>query len=69
MRDSLVGVYQNAIYTLRWNGPRFTSRFLKNDGLERATITGVEYLHDTVYVATTSGLFARPVKEFFLTKE
>ena len=69
VRDSLVGVYQNAIYTLRWNRPRFTSRFLKNDGLERATITGVEYLHDTVYVATTSGLFARPVKEFFLTKE
>jgi hypothetical protein len=68
VRDSLVGVFFGNLYTLRWNGPRFTSRFLKNDGLERATITGVEYLRDTVYVATTSGLFARPVKSFFETK-
>lgn len=68
VRDSLVGVYQNHLYTLRWDGPRFTSRFLKNDGLERTTITGVEYLRDTVYVATTSGLFARPAKAFFDSK-
>ena len=69
VRDSLVGVYSGNIYTLRWNGPRYTLRSLKNDGLERATITGIEYLRDTVYVATTSGLFARPVKTFFETKQ
>ncbi|OGX85331.1 hypothetical protein BEN48_14670 [Hymenobacter glacialis] len=68
VRDSLVGVHFGSLYTLRWNGPRFTMRALKNDGLERATITGIEYLRDTVYVATTSGLFARPVKTFFETK-
>lgn len=69
VRDSLVGVYQGNLYTLRWNGPRYTSRFLKNDGLAQATVTGLEYLRDTVYVATTSGLFARPAKAFFETKE
>ena len=68
VKDSLVCVYTNSLYSLRWNGPRYSLRPLKNDGLERATITGVEYLRDTVYVATTSGLFARPVKAFFETK-
>lgn len=66
--DSLIGVYGGNLYTLRWNGPRFTTRFLKNDGLGRAGVTGIESLRDTVYVATTSGLFARPVKSFFETK-
>ncbi|MDO7846405.1 hypothetical protein Q5H92_08560 [Hymenobacter sp. M29] len=65
VRDSLVFTHAGGLYTLRWNGPRYTMRPLKNDGLERATITGIEYLRDTVYVATTSGLFARPVKTFF----
>lgn len=69
VRDSLVFTYVGNLYTLRWNGPRFTMRRLKNDGLERTTITGLEYLKDTVYVATTSGLFARPVKTFFDTKQ
>ena len=66
--DSLIGSYYGNLYTLRWNGPRYSARFLKNDGLDRATVTGIEYLRDTVYVATTSGLFARPVKAFFETK-
>ena len=65
VRDSLVFTHSGSLYTLRWNGPRYTMRQLKNDGLERATITGIEYLRDTVYVATTSGLFARPLKTFF----
>ena len=65
VKDSLVFTYGSSLYTLRWNGPRYTMRQLKNDGLERATITGIEYLRDTVYVATTSGLFVRPVKTFF----
>ena len=68
VRDSLIGVYGGNLYTLNWNGSRFTTRFLKNDGLDRARVTGVEYLRDTVYVATTSGLFVRPVKSFFETK-
>lgn len=66
--DSLVGVYGSNLYSLRWQGPRYTTRFLKNDGLERATVTGIEYLRDTVYVATTAGLFARPIKTFFDSK-
>jgi hypothetical protein len=65
VKDSLVFTNSGSLYTLRWNGPRYTMRQLRNDGLERATITGIEYLRDTVYVATTSGLFARPVKTFF----
>jgi hypothetical protein len=67
--DSLVGVHQSNLFSLRWNGPRFSSRFLKNDGLERARITGIETLRDTVYVATTSGLFTRSVKQFFESKQ
>ncbi|WP_457069402.1 hypothetical protein [Hymenobacter sp. UYAg731] len=65
VKDSLVFTNSGSLYTLRWNGPRYTVRQLKNDGLERATITGIEYLRDTVYVATTSGLFVRPIKSFF----
>ena len=68
VKDSLVCVHINSLYSLRWSGARYSLRPLKNDGLERATITGVEYLRDTVYVATTSGLFTRPVKAFFANK-
>lgn len=68
VRDSLVGVHSGIIYSLRWNGPRYTMRILKNDGLGQTTITGIECLHDTVYVATTSGLFARPATSFFESK-
>ena len=68
VKDSLVCVYANSLYSLRWNGPRYSLRPLKNDGLGRGTITGIEYLRDTVYLATTSGLFARPVKTFFETR-
>lgn len=66
--DSLVGVYGTSLYSVRWQGARYATRFLKNDGLERTTITGIEYLRDTVYVATTAGLFARSLKTFFESK-
>lgn len=68
VKDSLVSEYSGSLYSLRWNGPNYSLRPLKTDGLERATITGIEYLRDTVYVATTSGLFVRPVKTFFETR-
>lgn len=69
VKDSLVGNFLGNIYTLNWRGTTFTSRFLKNDGLERADITGIEVLRDSVYVATTTGLFARSVADFFETKK
>ena len=71
--DSLIGIshsmVRNAIFTLRWNGLNYSTRALKSDGLERADIASLEQLRDTVYVGTASGLFARPVKSFFETKQ
>lgn len=73
VRDSLVGVSHPPrggvnLFTLRWDGLRYSARFLKNDGLSRAEVTDLQQLQDTVYVATTSGLFVRPVNQFFETK-
>jgi hypothetical protein len=68
VRDSLVGVYGSNLYTLRWNGQQYHTRFLRNDGLERADINGLEVLRDTVYIATSNGLYARPVSKFFELK-
>ncbi len=69
IKDSLVGASRSSIYTLKWNGINYTQRFLKNDGFETADINGIEILKDTVYVATTSGLYAKPVSTFFETKK
>lgn len=65
VKDSLVGAYRDNLYTFKWSGTSYTARFLKNDGLQNATINGVEMLRDTVYVATTSGLYTKPVSTFF----
>lgn len=65
VKDSLIGASRDNIYTLKWENNRFTTRFLKNDGLENVQINGVEVLKDSVYVATTAGLFVKPVAVFF----
>ena len=68
--DSLIGVTPSPgqLFTLRWNGNRYSTRILKNDGLGQGDVRGLEQLGDTVYVGTTSGLFKRPLKAFFETK-
>jgi len=66
--DSLVGVYRGyggGLFTLQWNGQGARLRQLKDDGLNRADVTGLEVWRDTVYLATTGGLFKRSRKEFF----
>ncbi len=63
--DSLVGAYRDQLFTFRWNGPQYRMRWLNTDGLENTTINGVEVLRDTVYIATTGGLFARPLHAVF----
>lgn len=68
INDSLVGVYRDNLFTLKWNASNYKQRFLKNDGVEGTRINGVEILGDTVFLATTSGLFARPLKVFFDSK-
>lgn len=70
IKDSLVGVGYNGIFTLKWNANNtYKQRFLKDDGFENTEINGIEILKDTVYVATTSGLYAKPVSTFFDTKK
>ncbi|UYZ57601.1 hypothetical protein [Hymenobacter latericus] len=66
--DSLVGSQFDQLYTLHWQGPNYRIRPLKADGLERASVTGMAVLRDSVYVATTTGLFARPLAQFFEKK-
>lgn len=68
IKDSLIGVYRDNLFTLNWIGSKYKQRFLKNDGVEGTRINGVEVLGDTVFLATTSGLFARPLKVFFDSK-
>lgn len=68
IKDSLIGTNQDNIFTLSWNNASFSQRILKNDGLEGATINGLEILNDTIYVATTKGLFFKPASTFFNSK-
>jgi hypothetical protein len=65
VKDSLVGTYRDVLFTLKWNGLNYYMRFLKNDALAGTRINGVEVLRDSVYAATTSGLFVKPVAAFF----
>jgi hypothetical protein len=65
VKDSLVGVNNDNIYTLKWNNENYATRFLKNDGLENVKINGIEILKDSVYVATTSGLYVKSLGLFF----
>lgn len=65
IKDSLVGAYRDNLFTLAWTGSSYTMRFIKNDGVENTRINGVEILRDSVYIATTSGLFAKPLSTFF----
>jgi hypothetical protein len=68
VKDSLVGTHRDNLFTLKWSGNNYTYRFIKNDGLESTTINGIEILRDTVYAATTSGLYTKPVSSFFDSK-
>lgn len=68
IKDSLVGAYRDQLFTLRWEGNNYSMRFLKNDGLESTTVNGVEILRDSVYAATTSGLYVKPLARFFDSK-
>lgn len=68
LKDSLVGAYRDNIFTLNWSGSTYKLRFLKNDGVEGTRINGIEILRDTVYLATTGGLFTKPVRSFFDSK-
>lgn len=69
IKDSLVAIREGSLFTLKWNGTSYTQRFLKNDGFETADINGIEILKHTVYVATTSGLYTKPISTFFDTKK
>lgn len=65
IKDSLIGVNGDNLFTLKWTNNSYSARFIKNDGVESTTINGVEVLKDSVYVATTSGLFVKPLSTFF----
>ena len=72
--DSLVVVTHlyggGRLYTLNLNQTKQTWRLrpLKDDGLNQTAINGLETWGDTVYLATSSGLFKRPLKAFFESK-
>lgn len=68
VKDSLVGVFRDNLFTLNWSNTSYTQRALKNDGLEGSRINGLEVSNDTVCVATTKGLFYKPLHSFFDTK-
>ena len=68
VKDSLIGVNRDNLFTLKWTNNSYSVRFIRNDGVEGTTINGVEILKDSVYVATTSGLFVKPISTFFDSK-
>jgi hypothetical protein len=58
------------LYTLNLSLAKQTwqLRPLKDDGLNQTAINGLETWGDTVYLATSSGLFKRPLSKFFDSK-
>jgi hypothetical protein len=72
--DSLVVVTHlyggGRLYTLNLNRTKQTWRLrqLKDDGLNQTAINDLETWGDTVYLATSSGLFKRPLSKFFESK-
>lgn len=68
IKDSLIGANRDNLFTLTWSGTNYTQRFLKVDGVENSRINGIEVLRDSVYIATTSGLFVKPLSTFFDSK-
>ena len=70
--DSLVAISHhianNSLFSVRWQGTTYRLRQLKNDGLGQADFSDLAQLGDTVYLATTNGLFKRPLKIFFESK-
>ena len=72
--DSLVGVFHGVpsfIFTLKYDlvNSRYRVRPLKDDGLTDNEINGLEVWRDTVYVATSGGLFRRPLAQFFESRQ
>ena len=67
--DSLVGIYHgmgfNQLFTLKVSSTGYRARLLKRDGLENLELNGLETWRDTVYLATSGGLFKKPVRTFF----
>lgn len=71
--DSLVGVYHGiGSYLFTYNldpvRQRWRIRPLKDDGLNQTDVNGLTTWGDTVYLATSSGLFKRPLSKFFESK-
>ena len=72
--DSLVGithgVINNSIYTLKFlDATSIRLRQVKNDGMGYVDFSDLAQLGDTVYLGTTNGLFKRPLKSFFESKQ
>ncbi|SFQ58939.1 hypothetical protein [Hymenobacter arizonensis] len=69
--DSLVGIRHGAgndyLFTLKMSntGTGYRARLLKRDGLEKLELNSLETWRDTVYLATSGGLFKKSVKTFF----
>lgn len=71
--DSLVGISHSLggslfAFNLDIAKQRWRIRPLKDDGLNQTAINGLETWGDTVYLATSSGLFKRPLSKFFESK-
>ncbi|RZK21839.1 MAG: hypothetical protein EOO56_10620 [Hymenobacter sp.] len=72
--DSLVAISHlyggGLLYTLNLSAAKQTWRLrpLKDDGLNQTAINSLEAWGDTVYLATSSGLFKRALNKFFENK-
>ena len=72
--DSLVGVSHSLggslfSFNLDVANQRWRIRPLKDDGLNQTAINGLETWGDTVYLATSNGLYKRPLSKFFESKQ
>jgi hypothetical protein len=58
------------LYTLNISQARqkWHLRQLKDDGLNQTAINDLQTWGDTVYLATSTGLFKRPLSKFFESK-
>lgn len=64
--DSTIAFVDNELYSIRFNNAtNFVLRPLKRDGIEKVRYNSMALFQDTVYLATTGGIFKKSKKEFF----
>ena len=69
INGKLIGYRYAQLFEITINENEFQAKELDNDGLEGKSITSVSKFDNKVYLTSLSGVFYKPVDEFFIEKE